>query len=161
MPLMHPRHMQMPGIDTRLTGYRRRCRLFQLTQNPAGLAIADHLALGTQLAQLFLQGTQFVDAHLDMVDMFVDQAIGRRAVGLRCIAQGQQFADFLLGHIQRAAVADKRQALDMHLGVLPVVTFRARWFGQQAFAFVVTDGLHRAIGQACQLTNFHPASPEA
>ena len=161
MPLMHPRHMQMPGIDTGLTGHQRRRRLLQLTQNPARLAIADHLAVSTQFAQLLLQGTQLIDAHLDMVDMFVNQAIGRRAVGLRRIAQGQQLADFLLGHVQRTAMPDKRQALDMHLGVLPVVAFGTRRLRQQALTFVVTDGLHRAIGQAGQLTNFHPAPPKA
>ncbi|EVT82981.1 hypothetical protein Z046_31245 [Pseudomonas aeruginosa VRFPA09] len=93
------------------------------------------------------------------MQVLVDQPVGGAAIRLGTVAQRQQGTDFLLGHVQRAAVTDERQALDMRQGVLPIVAFATRGLGQQAFALVVTDGLHRATGSLRQLTDLHANPP--
>ncbi|KAF1854322.1 hypothetical protein Lal_00015088, partial [Lupinus albus] len=114
---------------------------------------------GHAAGALLLQRTQLGDAHLHMVDMLVDQPVGGSAVRLGAVAQAQQFADLLLGHVQRTAMADEGQALDMRLGVLAVVALAAGRLGQQAFALVVADGFHRAVGQVCNEHHSRQWSP--
>lgn len=112
-----------------------------------------------KIPQLLAQCLEFGDAHLDVMQVLVDQPVGGAAIRLGTVAQRQQGTDFLLGHVQRAAVTDERQALDMRQGVLPIVAFATRGLGQQAFALVVADGLHQATGSLRQLTDLHANPP--
>ncbi|MCY1177499.1 hypothetical protein D9M73_178090 [compost metagenome] len=94
-----------------------------------------------------------------MLDMLVDQRIDAAARVFRAVAQAQQAADFVQGHVQGAAVADESQPLDVGLGVQPVVAFAARRFRQQALPLVITDGFHCAVGGFGQFSDLHLQIP--
>lgn len=113
-----------------------------------------------QFHQLLLQGLEAVDAGADVLDMVVDQVVDAFAAVFGAVAQTQQAADLFEGHVEDAAVADERQAFDVGLGVDPVVAVAAGGLGQQAFAFVVTDGLHGAVGGLGQFADLHGISLE-
>ncbi|MCY1431757.1 hypothetical protein D9M71_477330 [compost metagenome] len=91
--------------------------------------------------------------------MLVDQGVDAFTLVVRAVAQAQQAADFLEGHVEGAAVADEGQALDVGLGVHPVVALAARRLRQQVFPLVVTDGFHRAIGGLGQFSDLHLQIP--
>lgn len=138
----------------RLTGRHAPADL-QPLQNPTLVDLRPFATALTQVDQLFLQGQQPINPRLDVMDMLVDQRIYIFTLVLGTVAQAQQAADFLQGHVQAAAVADKRQALGVGLGVQAVVALTARRWRQQAFLFVITDGFHRAVGQFGQFTDLH------
>ncbi len=117
------------------------------------------VAMLAQFQQLLLQGQQPVDPCLDVLNMFIDQRVDAFTLSLRAVAQTQQAADFIQGHVEGSTVADKGQALDMRLGVEPVITLAARRLWQQAFALVVADGFHRAVSRFGQFTDFHCTFP--
>ena len=125
---------------------------FKPLQNPALLPTATTLA---QVQQLFLQRQQPVDPRFHMVDMLVDQRIHAFALVLRTVAQIQQAADLLQGHVQAAAIADKDQPLGVRLGVHAVIGLGARRRRQQAFLLVIADGFDGAVGQFRQFADLH------
>nr|GFC85137.1 hypothetical protein [Tanacetum cinerariifolium] len=73
----------------------------------------------------FLQRLQASDARADVLDVLVDQRIHVLALILRAVAQGQQAADFIEGHVQAAAITNERQALDVFLCVQPIIALAA------------------------------------
>ena len=78
-----------------------------------------------QLQQLLLQGLQAGDPRLHVLDVRVDQLVDAGAVLLRAVAQVEQAADFVEGHVQAAAIANKGQALAMLWAVQPVIAVTA------------------------------------
>lgn len=151
--------MPVASAHVRVLAFRQRHRPrhLKLLQNRAlGALLVAALA---QVDQLRLQRHQAIDARLHVLDMLVDQGVDAAALAVGSVAQVEQAADFVEGHVQRAAVADEGQALDVGLGVEPVVAIAAGRFGQQFFAFVVADGLDRAVGDPRQFSNLHRDSP--
>lgn len=128
---------------------------FQALENSAVLKVRALAAALAQVQQLFLQGQQAVNARLDVMDMLVDQGVDAGALVLGAVAQVEQAADLLEGHVQAAAIADKGQALGVGLGVEAIVAFTAGRFRQQPFALVVTDGLDLTVGEFRQFANLH------
>lgn len=91
----------------------------------AGLCMGEFfedLALGTgirrltarpQRGQFLFQGVQLQQARRDMLNMGVEQGIDIAAIARRRVLETQQRPDLLQGHVERAATADKGQALNM------------------------------------------------
>ncbi|MNT71934.1 hypothetical protein D3C72_2104870 [compost metagenome] len=91
--------------------------------------------------------------------MLVDQRVDAFTLILRAVAQAQQAANLFQGHVEGAAVANEGQALNVSLGVHPVVALAARRLRQQVFPLVVTDGFHRAVGGFGQFADLHLQNP--
>ncbi len=149
--------MPVAAADMGVLGVAGRDRTadLQALQDPALIQVRPFAAALAQVEQLFLQRQQAVDAQFDVVDVFVDQGVDVLALSLRAVAQAQQAADLLEGHVEAAAIADKRQAFGVGLGVKTVVAFAASRFRQQPFTFVIADGFDLTVGQFRQFTNFH------
>ena len=108
-----------------------------------------------QSPQFFFKRFQFFDPLDDMADMLVQQGIHLAAIFCRRILEVQQRPDFAQRHVQRAAVPDERQTLDMAAVIAAVIGFGTRSLGKQSFALVVPDGFGLRESRFSQLTNFH------
>ena len=85
------------------------------------------MAKGTQL---LLQVRQFLNARFHMGDVLVKNCVdGAAAVG-GLVGQAEQGVNFFVAHVQRTAVADKAQTLQMLRAVHPEITRRAPRFGK-------------------------------
>jgi hypothetical protein len=62
------------------------------------------------------------------------------------IGQIQQGVDFLVAHVERAAVADEAQAFQVRRAIDPEVARRARSCWQQAFFLLIAHGFYRGLG---------------
>jgi hypothetical protein len=67
-------------------------------------------------------------------------------------------ADFVVRHVERAAVADETQTFDVARRVAAVIRFGAVRFGQQALFLVEADGFGGAVGNLREFADFHGAS---
>ena len=74
------------------------------------------------------------------------------------VDESEQCTDFLVRHVQRAAVADEAQAGDMRIAIVPVVGVRACRWRQESGLFVVAHRFDAALREAGQFTNFHDLS---
>src|SRR5690606_32515749 len=115
---------------------------------------------GAQRLQLCLQGRKLLDAPSHVADMLVQQDIDIAAVPAIFVLDAQQFADLVLGHVQRPAVADKGQTLGMLLGIDAIVAIAARRGRQQVRLLVIADRLDRTTRALCQLADFHDECPK-
>lgn len=113
------------------------------------------VALVAQRRQLRLQLLKFFNTRVDVRDVLVDQRMHAAAAVRRRVGQTQQCADFVVSHVERAAIANEAQALDMLCRVTAVIGFGALRLGQQALFFVETDGFRRAMGNFRQFADFH------
>lgn len=86
------------------------------------------------------------------------QIINRAASSLVIVGQRQDGADLVLRHVQRAAVADQPQALQVGLAVAAVVVQAPFRGGQQPFLLVIPDGFDRGAGRRGQFADTHHAS---
>ena len=127
----------------------------QTLQNPAMIFVCTRATALSQVEQLRLQCQQTVDPRFDVVNMLVDQRIDAFALVLRAVAQAEQATNFFQGHVQTAAVTDKRQALNMRLGVQTVIAITARRLRQQPLPLVLSNGFDLTVGQFRQFANFH------
>src|SRR5450830_201247 len=118
-------------------------------QNAAILDRLRAVALRAQTLQLRLQFLQLTDALSDVADMLVQQGIDLATVVFRRIAELQQAAHFVERHIERTAVANELQALNVAVAIQAVVALRTRRLRQQSLTLVITDSFHRTIG-ACR-----------
>src|ERR1700692_4121958 len=64
-------------------------------------------------------------------------------------------ADFVVRHIQRAAIADKSQAFRVRFRVVPVIRVCPAGLRQQPFLLVKADGFSRALSHFRQFTDSH------
>ena len=90
-----------------------------------------------------------------VAQVLVQQVVDLFARGLRVGLQFEQTADFGVRHVERPALRNEGQLLDMLGGVDAIVIGGARSRGQQALRFIEADGLNadaRALGE---FANFH------
>src|SRR5690606_34865697 len=134
--------------------------LGQAVQNAAvfGSVAAGRAALA-QRQKLGLQLLQLADARVDVGDVLVEDLVDRFAVALAAVGQRQDGADFLVGHIERAAVADQAQPLLMGLAVAAIVVDAALRLGQQALLLVIAHRFHRGARGLGQFAYLHGALP--
>ena len=78
-------------------------------------------ALHAQFLQLSLQRLEFFYATRDVPDVPVEQVVDPGTVLIGAVAKIEQRAHFLQRHVQRPAMSDKLQALDMDCLVEPIV----------------------------------------
>ena len=98
---------------------------FQALKDCAVFFGSAAVAFLTQRDELVLQGHQAIDACLDVMNVLVDQVVDTLALILRTVAQGQEVANFIQGHVEDAAIAYEGESLDMGLGVEAVVAIAA------------------------------------
>jgi cobalt-zinc-cadmium efflux system protein len=127
--------------------------LAQSIQDSALPRFACALALSAQGPQLPFQALQLGDTRGDVRDVLIEQRMRRFAVVERPIAKAQQPPDLGERHVERAAVANERQPLQVRATVKPVVAGRAGRLGKQAFALVIADGFARAMGAASKVAD--------
>ena len=131
------------------------CCVVQPAQNAAVRCAMAAGALQAQRPQFFFQCLQLPDALGHMADMRVQQRVDALAVGVGRVLEPQQRGDFVQRHVQRTAMADKRQALQVAVVVKAVIGTGARGFRQQAFSLVKTDGFTLRVGCFGEFTDFH------
>ncbi|GLZ87825.1 hypothetical protein Pres01_38760 [Metapseudomonas resinovorans] len=127
----------------------------ELVKDLASGGLSAFRAALSQFDQLRLQRLQAGNARPHVFDMLIDQFIDTGAIAGRMVPKTQQLANFFQRHVERSAVANERQPLDMRLGVEPVVPVTSIWRGEQAFALVIPDRHDLAVRHFCQLANFH------
>src|SRR6478609_5449257 len=93
-----------------------------------------------------------------MPDVLVKQFVDARAVVLGGVFESQKRTDFVQGHVERAAMTDECQSLDVFRTVRAVVAWRARRLGQKLLPFVEADGFHGRIRSLGQFTDLHGLS---
>jgi len=111
-------------------------------------ALPDRFDLAFEIGQLG-------DARFNVAQVLVQQVVDFFAGGLRIGLQFKQPADFSVRHVERPALRNEGQLLDMLGRVDAVVVGGARSRGQQALRFIEADGLDadaRALGE---FANFH------
>jgi hypothetical protein len=128
--------------------------MLQLIQDAAGLVIQSLRTLPAQTFQLSFKLLQLFDSRGDMGDMLVQQLMGGLTLLLGKIPHPQQPPDLIQGHIERSAVADEGQSLDVRRAVEPVISRAARGLREQPLALVITDCLRRALSPPGQLAYF-------
>lgn len=134
---------------------RRDRRVQQLLQDAAFGQVARRRAALAQRLQLVAQRLQLLDARADMAQVGVEQRIDLAALRALRVPDRQQRADLLQIHVQRPAVADQAQALDLGGAVAAVIGRRARRGRQQALALVEADGLGGGLGGLGQFADLH------
>src|SRR5699024_927857 len=115
-------------------------------------------ATAPQCLELPAQLFKFVETDVNVLDMVIQQLIDRLATVMRLIHELQQRADFVVRHVEIAAVADKAQSLQVPVVVLAVVALGASGFGQQALFLVKPYGFGAAMGTTCQFAYSHDDS---
>lgn len=147
---MNPRQMRACISDT-----RRRGRLHQFIQDAAVLRVTNARALLAKCLELPRQLAQFADAGGDMADVLVKQRVHLPALHLRIVLEAQQHPDLIQSHVERPAVADERQALDVRRSVDAVVAFAAWRVRQESLALVVADRLDLRLRGRRQFSDLH------
>ena len=71
--------------------------------------------------QLLFQRHKLGDTPSDVGDMLVDQQVDGIAIPLGLIPIAEQGADFIVGHVQRAATADQLQSFQLRHIVMAIV----------------------------------------
>src|SRR5690606_13775292 len=85
----------------------------QPAQNAAFFDWQVLAAAFAQGQQLRLQGLQLIDAPADVANVFVQQDVDIPAVLAVLVPDAKEFADFIMRHVQGAAIPDERQAFGM------------------------------------------------
>ena len=96
-----------------------------------------------------------VDALAHVAEVLGHQRVHRRAVGARRIDHRQQLAHLVEVHVERAAVADEAQPLQVGIGVAAVVVVASRRPAQQPGLFVVAHGIDGEAGRVGELLDLH------
>jgi hypothetical protein len=117
-------------------------RIGQVLQDAAGFGRLHGTATTAQLFQLSLQCLQLFDAVGNVADVLVQQRIDAGAIFFRPVAEIEQRADFIQRHVERTAMTNELQALDVGVAVQPVITGRTLRLRQQILLFVITDCFH-------------------
>src|SRR5690606_33759268 len=113
----------------------------QLVQDAALAAGMVARALRAQACELALERPEAPQPRAHAGELRVDQPVDARGVGVRPVDEREQAADLLERHVQRAAMADERQPLELGGPVGAIAVRAARRRLQQADALVVADGL--------------------
>lgn len=122
-------------------GFAVRCG-DQFVKDAAVLGPMLPIALGAQSHQLFFQRTHAFEAGAHAGELGADQVVHIAAIGRRRIHQREQAPDVSQGHVQRPAMAYKRQALQMRRRIFSVAIRLARGRGQQPLFFIKANGLN-------------------
>ena len=89
-----------------------------------------------------------------MRDVLLQQRVGGgAAVTRQVITELQQLADLIERHVQRAAVADERQSLNVRACVHTIVAAGPVRCRQQPLALVEADGFRLTLGTPGQLAD--------
>ena len=124
-------------------------------------ALPDTPAAGASASDflnLTLEQGEFGNPRLHVANMVFKERIYlvTRAAGV--ILQIQQDSDLRMRHIERAAPQNKAQPLFVSLVVGSIVVCASLRRLHQAFALVITNGLHLAACARGQLSNLHAIS---
>ena len=115
---------------------------------------ARRLTLAAQRLELQFQLLQLGNARRDVRDVLIQQRVGgRAAVARQVIPELQQLADLIERHVQRAAVADEGQPLDVRARVQAIVAAGPVRGRQQPLALVEADGFRLALGTPGKLAD--------
>jgi hypothetical protein len=90
-----------------------------------------------------------------MHQMAGEQGVYLAAIRVGLIGQADEFANFVLSHIEIAAAFDELQPIQVRLAIGPVaadIPFRLR---EQADFFIVSDGLDGDAGTFRDFANLH------
>jgi len=117
--------------------------------------VLDACALPAQALELLLQLLQFVDARGNVPDVGGQQRVHVAAVRAGGVLEAQKYTDLVQRHVQRAAMADERQPLDVLGAVDAVIAVAAGCCREQPLTLVVADGFHLGPGQGGQCADFH------
>ena len=113
------------------------------------------IAAAAQREQLLLQRAQRCQSLSHASDVLVEERIdlGTGLLGLR--SERQQLAHVGQRNVERSAMANELQPLDVALGIPAVAGGLALGFFEQTLAFVEPNGLHIASALGGQLTDLH------
>lgn len=92
---------------------------------------------GLEQQQLLLQRAHALEPSSHLVDLLLHQPVHVRVRLARCVQRAQQPADVGQRHLQRAAVADEGQPIQVSARVVAVTVVLPGWLRQQALFFVV------------------------
>lgn len=101
------RRLTLRGLECGRDGLR------EAFEDPAVLRLAGEAALAAELLEAVLQCLQLPDAVSDVRDVRFKQSIDVVAVRLWCVFEAQQHADLFQRHVQRPALPDECQTLEM------------------------------------------------
>ena len=107
-------------------------------------ALFGRLRIGAAFAKYLevpFERPQFADSLRDVADVLVQQGVDVSAVFPGCVLEAQQHAHLVERHVEAAAVADELQTFQVLGLVHPEVALGTAGRRQQAFSFVVADGL--------------------
>lgn len=88
-----------------------------------------------------------------MVDMLVKKVINGHAALVGRIANGQQIANFVQGHVERPVIPNELKSLQMQGAVQTVVVARSGWHWEQALSFVEPDCFNLSVSLLGELAN--------
>jgi hypothetical protein len=108
-----------------------------------------------QRGQLRPKLQQFIYTGVHMANVFINQRIHSSTAGGRTVGGLEQQTNFVVRHVQCAAVPNETQAVGVALVIAPVVRFRPVRLRKQPFLFIESDCVGRAVGQSREFTDFH------
>ncbi len=103
-----------------------------------------------------LQGMEALQPRPDALELLVDQQVDVAAAGVRLVGKFQQPANIGQPDVQRPAVANEHQVLELPGGIGPVTIGAALRCGHQPDLFVVANGLDVHAGRGAQFAYTHP-----
>ena len=127
----------------------------QPNQDAAGFTGGFCAALLAKVNQLLLENLKFFDPDLNMAYRIVQEGHDRAASLGGCVHCLQKRPDFLVRHIQGAAIANEAKPFQVFASVVPVVPMGAVRFRKQARLLVKPNGFRGAIGRNRQFADFH------
>jgi len=110
-------------------------------------------ATRSQRLEFCLQAAQCRQPLRDVSDMRVENCIDLVAALFGFVPEAEQMPNFLMRHVERAAVEDEFELFSLAHRVEAIVPFAASWFGKQTFPLVVTDRLDSYGQQGRQIAN--------
>lgn len=131
------------------------CSFFEAREDAALCRGFPALALQAQRLEFHLEPAQLFNPCGHMPDVLVQQGVDFAAVFLGRILEMEQGPDLDQGHVQRSAMANEGESLNVTFVIHAVVRTAAASLGQQAFALVIPDRLVLRLGQFGQLTDLH------
>ena len=124
-------------------------------QDSAGLRALSPITQAAQPLQFLFEPAKLCHPARYVPDMLIEQLINVAAVLLGRIAKLEQRADLLERHVERAAMTDERQALDMVLIVRAVIARPAGGMRQESSLLVVADGFGLAASSFREIADAH------
>lgn len=134
------------------------CR-YQLVQDAALADGVIRVALGPQRAQLSFKRAHAREARPHTRKLRLNQGVHVGTIGFGSRHELEQALDVCERHVQRPAMADERQTLEMSCTIGAIaVRLPSRW-RQEASLFVIADGLDIDPGVSRQFPDTHAIAP--